>query len=141
MTGTIPPDLRLRHMYYMDLGRNDFRGTIPLSLGENYVRLRHLHLDHNRFTGVVPSSLINAGDGRLKTLSINDNQFTGDLPGDHDFFNLLVQYTVHNNQFSKMNKDTCKLNVFENGELSEFRADCDICNCGKNNIMCDFCVA
>jgi hypothetical protein len=140
MTGTIPSDLRLRQMFYMDLGRNKFRGTLPVSLGENYVRLRHLHLDHNRFTGTVPSTLINAGNGRLNALSLNDNKLTGLLPGNFQVFTRMGQFTAHNNQFSKMDKDICKLNVFENGELAEFKSDCDICVCGNNNIMCDFCV-
>jgi hypothetical protein len=140
MTGTIPSDIKLRQLYYLDLGRNDFRGTLPESLGVESVRLRHLHLDHNRFTGPVPSTLINAGDGRLKTLSINDNRLTGQLPGNHQFFTFLVQFTTHNNQFSSMDKDTCNLDVFAGGELAEFKSDCDICACGKNNIMCDFCV-
>ena len=76
MTGTIPGNLKLRHLYYMDLGRNKFTGTIPLDLETEYVRLRHLNLDHNNFSG--NANVINAGDGRLHSLLLNDNQFTGE---------------------------------------------------------------
>lgn len=139
MTGTIP-ELRLRRMFYMDLGKNKFTGTIPASLGENYVRLRHLHLDHNQLSGTVPSSIINAGDGRLNSLSLHDNQLTGALPGDHEFFNKLVQYTVYNNNFTSMDRASCGLSVYFGGELTEFKSDCDICPCGGNSILCIWCV-
>lgn len=79
MTGTIPGEgSRLRQMFYMDLGRNRFSGTIPATLADEYVRLRYLYLDHNRFTGALPSDLMDAGGGRLKAISVNDNQFRGE---------------------------------------------------------------
>mmetsp|Transcript_17183 Transcript_17183/g.41834 ORF Transcript_17183/g.41834 Transcript_17183/m.41834 type:complete len:153 (+) Transcript_17183:506-964(+) len=139
MTGTIPENLKLRQMWYFDLGRNQFSGTLPIQLGLDYVRLRHLHLDHNRFTGPVPEEIVNAGNGRLLSLNLNDNQLTGALPGNHMFITELNQFTVQNNQFSSMGEGTCKLDVMESGELPEFKSDCDICVCGKNNQMCKNC--
>lgn len=87
MTGTLEEGMRLRQMWYMDLGRNKFSGTLP-SLAE-FVRLRHLHLDFNNFTGTVPSTVVTAGDGRIQTLTLNNNALTGDLPGDFQFYNHL----------------------------------------------------
>lgn len=86
MTGTIPANMRLRQMYYMDLGNNKFSGTLPSELGTEYVRLRHLFLDHNEFTGTVPQSYVVAGDGRIQSLTLNDNKFTGDFPGNHETY-------------------------------------------------------
>lgn len=37
---------------------------------------------------------------------------------------------IGNNMFTeKISKDVCELSVFEEGELVEFVADCDICSC------------
>jgi len=55
------------------------------------------------------------------------------------FISELNQFTVQNNQFSSMGEGTCKLDVMESGELPEFKSDCDICVCGKNNQMCKNC--
>jgi hypothetical protein len=110
---------------------------VPEDLGEELVRARHLYLDHNRFTGTIPSSIINAGDGHLRSLALNDNQFTGDLPGDHEQIRKMDQLMVQNNNFVSMSKNTCEMSVFSSGELIEFKSDCDICAC--QDFMCEFC--
>jgi hypothetical protein len=124
-------------MYYFDLGSNKLVGTVPEDLGAQSARVRHLYLDHNRFTGTIPSSIINAGDGFLRSLALNDNQFTGDLPGDHEQFRKMDQLMVQNNDLDGMNKKTCDLSVFMGGEMVEFKSDCDICRC--KDFMCDYC--
>lgn len=139
MTGTIPTDLKLRHMYYMDLGRNSFSGEIPAEIGVNYIRLRHLYLDHNQFTGTVPESIINAGEGRLRSLRLNDNQLVGALPGRHQSTTVLQEYAVQNNGLTSMDENTCKLWIFAGGELVEFNSDCAICDCGEKSTMCQHC--
>ncbi|KAL3932446.1 MAG: hypothetical protein SGBAC_010843 [Bacillariaceae sp.] len=139
MTGTIPSNLKLTHLYYMDLGRNKFSGTLPTELGTDYVRLRHLYLDHNDFSGTVPNEVINAGDGRLHSLRLNDNKFTGALPGNHVFDTELNIYEVQNNEFTSMDKNTCNLWVFDGGELVDFQSDCAICDCGNKSTMCQQC--
>jgi hypothetical protein len=47
-----------------------------------------------------------------------------------------VQLSLHNNSFDGLGKDTCKLSVFDSGEMVEFSADCDICDC---QVLCDRC--
>lgn len=42
--------------------------------------LRHLYLDHNSFQGEVPITMVGIGSGRLETLALDSNQFTGALP-------------------------------------------------------------
>ncbi|CAJ1968042.1 unnamed protein product [Cylindrotheca closterium] len=140
MTGTIPANMRLRQMFYMDLGANQFSGPLPPELGSEYVRLRHLFLDHNQFTGTMPQSYIVAGNGRIRTLEVNDNQLRGAFPGNHQSYTELMQLTLHNNNFDSMDKDTCKLEVFVGGELVEFKSQCSICRCGGDSLMCRFCV-
>ena len=140
LTGTIPSNLRWRKLFLLDLGRNQLTGTLPEDLGEKFVELRHLALDHNKFTGTLPSSYINAGGGRVESLHVNDNKLNGGVPGDHLFLNKLVQYTLQNNNFvGNLDKDTCDLAVFMWGEMVEFKADCEICSCKTrfcNNNRC-----
>lgn len=92
MTGTIPSNLQLRQLFYMDLSFNQFSGTIPPDLGTESVRLRHLYLDHNRFEGTFPSQVLNQ---QLKALTLNDNQFTGTFPGNHRYRWDIGMLTIH----------------------------------------------
>lgn len=55
-SGTIPRNLRLRDLYYFDIGRNRIVGTIPEDLGDKFVGLRYLHIDNNRLSGTIPES-------------------------------------------------------------------------------------
>lgn len=139
MTGTIPQSLRWRQLFYFDLGHNQFSGTLPVDLGEKFVRLRHLHLDHNNFVGTLPESYITVGNGRLEQLTINDNQLTGAVPDNHEFYWFLVTFNLQNNNFDEwLDGGTCRLTVFTGGENVELNADCDICSC-RNSFVCDNC--
>jgi hypothetical protein len=113
----------------MDLGRNDMHGPLPNDLGETFVGLRVLHLDHNSFVGTVPESYMSVGNGRLEELSLDHNQLTGFVPDSHTLWNVMSAINLHSNSFDGIGKDTCKLSVFEGGEMVEFSADCDICDC------------
>lgn len=139
MTGSIPSNLRWRQIFYMDLGENQFSGTLPPDFGEESIRLRHLYLDHNNFEGNFPESYVNAGNARMQTLALNDNKFTGTFPGNHEITNRMVQLTIENNEFTSMERSTCLLGVFSGGELVEFKSDCLVCRCGVD-FMCKNCV-
>ena len=65
LTGTVPSALRLRRLFLLDLGRNQLTGQLPDDLGEKFVSLRILSLSHNKFSGTLPPSYINVGNGRL----------------------------------------------------------------------------
>jgi hypothetical protein len=58
------------------LSRMNLQGSIPGKLGR-LAHLRHLQLDGNKLTGVVPSDL---RFPPLETLLVGDNQFLGPLP-------------------------------------------------------------
>jgi hypothetical protein len=132
-------------LFLLDLGRNQLTGTLPEDVGEKFVSLRHLRLDHNQFTGSIPGSYtLTGGNGRLETFHIDNNQLTGDVPGSFQFTNVLVAFTVHENNFSQgLSKETCKLSVFDSGEMVELKADCksiddvNICTC--KSPFCDMC--
>ena len=86
--------MRLRRLVYMDLGRNQFSGTLPSDIGEKYVVLRHLYLDHNNFVGSIPTTFPGIGNDRLESLALDDNQLTGVVPGGHEILNKLGTWAI-----------------------------------------------
>jgi hypothetical protein len=80
MTGPRPDNLRLRRLFHLDLGRNQFSGPLPEDFADKAGALRLLHLDHNQFSGVVPPLYSQAGSGRVVSYAIDNNEFTGTPP-------------------------------------------------------------
>lgn len=67
MTGTIPEDLSFGLNVVFDISHNQFSGTIPENLATEIIpNVRHLHLDHNSFTGSIPGTFRELGKGRLR---------------------------------------------------------------------------
>ncbi|XP_052116186.1 receptor-like kinase TMK3 [Arachis duranensis] len=84
---------------------NSFDGYIPDM--SRCTALQDLRLAHNRFTGVIPYSLINLVDGNLQTVTLNNNFFQGPMPnilGDSDTTNLGDNTT---NAFCRDHYDPC----------------------------------
>jgi hypothetical protein len=79
---------------------------------------------------------MSVGNGRLELLSLNHNSLTGWVPDNFVLSDKLIEYNLHNNSFDGLGKETCKLSVFDGGEMVEFTADCDICDC---SVLCDRC--
>ena len=67
-------------MFYFDVGYNQLTGQLPDDLGDDFARLRHLHLDHNQFSGTLPMSYIRVGGGRLESLTVDHNRLGGAVP-------------------------------------------------------------
>ena len=114
-------------------------GKIPevLALEDGILpNIRHLHLDHNQFTGSIPGSFVQLGKGRLRQLYLNDNKFSGAFPDNWLTVKLLNNIDISNNNFRANLDGMCRMSVFEYGELVEMRADCDICNCDR---LCRIC--
>ncbi|KAG7348621.1 two component regulator [Nitzschia inconspicua] len=139
LSGPLPETLRLRNLVYLDVGRNQLTGRLPDDIGRSCVELRQLHLDHNQFRGTLPVSYNTVGNGRLRSLLINNNQLTGVVSGERTMFNNLFQFVLHENQFTGIDPDNCRM-IIPWGEMSEFKADCDICQCSDFFNLCDrFC--
>ena len=72
----------------MNLGRNQFSGTVPAELG-NLASLEWLYLHHNELSGQIPPQLATHTD--LKAVFVAGNQLSGCIPGvwrdlEHDDF-------------------------------------------------------
>lgn len=72
-------------VWYLDLGRNQFSGPIPKDISSMRA-LRHLHLDHNSFSGDLPWELPLAGDNKIETISLEYNDLVGGLPSFWDTY-------------------------------------------------------
>ncbi len=154
-SGSLPEGLGWQNLFYLDLGRNSFAGTLPQDM-DNYIALRHLHLDHNQFNGTIPDVLPYVGSDRLEQLSLDHNDFTGEFPGAWSFSWYMGKYgqihdgdslemhltsliawlvlpvalTLNNNSLTApLPSDVCDMNVFEGGAMVEMGADCDVCVC------------
>mmetsp|Transcript_19533 Transcript_19533/g.45502 ORF Transcript_19533/g.45502 Transcript_19533/m.45502 type:complete len:783 (+) Transcript_19533:234-2582(+) len=127
LTGTIP-NLRFRKLTFADFGRNQFIGTLPEDIGLRWVELRYLYLDHNQFTGTIPYSYPTTGNGRVEAMALNHNNLTGYVPGQF-YHNKLLEFNVQNNTFTGIDYQVCYQSVFDNGEMVEYKADCNICKC------------
>ncbi|VEU38666.1 unnamed protein product [Pseudo-nitzschia multistriata] len=95
LSGTIPRNLRLRDLYYFDIGRNFIAGSIPEDIGTDFVELRYLHVDRNRLTNSIPATIPPMASGRLISVLADHNRLEGTVPDNWTMFNKLVQYTIH----------------------------------------------
>ena len=128
----------------MDLGRNNFTGPLPSDWwtgGDSLVRLRHLFLDHNQFTGVLPDEFPEIGGGRLNQLTMAFNDFEGVFPGSWDPINKLVALEIQGNRFTRFDNNFCRMVVFNWGELVSLRSDCSMCSCGEPLCARSVCLA
>jgi hypothetical protein len=94
LEGTIPSNMNLRDLFYIDLSFNNLTGSIPIDWieGRNILSgLHHLYLDHNMMSGSLPTTLPTIGNGRLEQMFLDDNRFTGVFPGGFVNVNFLQQ--------------------------------------------------
>nr|KJB20253.1 hypothetical protein B456_003G140700 [Gossypium raimondii] len=85
---------KLEHLQYLELYKNNIRGTIPTELG-NLKSLISLDLYNNNISGTIPPSL-----GKLKSLvflRLNDNRLTGPIPRELVGISSLKVVDVSNN--------------------------------------------
>mmetsp|Transcript_16618 Transcript_16618/g.23101 ORF Transcript_16618/g.23101 Transcript_16618/m.23101 type:complete len:700 (-) Transcript_16618:251-2350(-) len=78
LTGSVP-HLRSPSIVQLDLGFNEFQGSLPLNFGENSTELKVLELRHNRLTGTTPLT-ISTKMTNLEVLSFSGNSISGILP-------------------------------------------------------------
>jgi hypothetical protein len=79
--GTLPVELRLRQLFYLDLSNNRFEGSIShIDWAQVVPTLQILHLEYNQFSGELPESFPLVGSGNMKQIFLQSNAFTGEFP-------------------------------------------------------------
>lgn len=131
LTGTIPRQLRLRKLKYLDIGYNNMTGPLPQEWWRSgqLHRLKNLYVDHNRFTGSLPADFVQIANGRLSSFILSYNLFTGVFPGQWTPNRFIQAVDIRKSGFWAVDRNLCTRNVFAGGEMTTFRSDCAVCPC------------
>ncbi|KAF5932419.1 hypothetical protein HYC85_028590 [Camellia sinensis] len=116
----------------MDISYNSFSGSIlPFCSNPNLQYLKHMHLQGNKFTGLISRALLNSS--YLLTLYIKDNIFFGNIP---DCIRLLSNLRIllfRGNQLSgSIPIQLCQLNQINLMDLSNNYFNGSILPCFNN---------
>ncbi|KAM4092248.1 hypothetical protein ACB094_06G024300 [Castanea mollissima] len=123
--------LMCKDLYALNLGKNNFTGSIPASIG-SLVRLSYLHLDNNRFSRKLPSSLKNCKD--LVTIDVAKNDFVGSIPSwiGHRLSSLVILNLHSNNFHDYIPEELCSLTSLQILDLSRNKLFGSIPKCVHN---------
>ncbi|XP_010420914.1 PREDICTED: pollen receptor-like kinase 6 [Camelina sativa] len=78
LSGPLPHFFKLRGLKSLMLSNNSFSEEIPDDFFKDMTKLKRLFLDHNKFVGKIPSSLMQLP--QLEELHLQENNFTGEIP-------------------------------------------------------------
>ncbi|XP_047326836.1 probable LRR receptor-like serine/threonine-protein kinase At4g31250 [Impatiens glandulifera] len=92
--GSIPPVARIEGIRGVFLSYNEFSGEISDETFYGMNSLRRVYLDHNRFWGKIPNSLVELK--KVVEIRVDDNQFDGKIP---DFMAKEISLRFQNNRF------------------------------------------
>ncbi|KAG0496952.1 hypothetical protein HPP92_001643 [Vanilla planifolia] len=97
LLGNIPKNTlgRLGALQVLSLRSNELTGTLPSDVA-SLPSLRFLFLQHNNFSGHVPSSLSSS----LNTIDLSSNGFSGEIPAGISNLSRLITLNLENNFLS-----------------------------------------
>ncbi|KAF7819655.1 inactive LRR receptor-like serine/threonine-protein kinase BIR2 [Senna tora] len=99
LSGQVPDSLKYcGSLQKLDLGSNDFSGTIPTEICTWLPFLVSLDLSSNRLSGSIPVTLGNCT--YLNELSLSNNQLSGGIPYEFGSLSRLSKFSVANNQLT-----------------------------------------
>ncbi|KAK6228928.1 hypothetical protein SCA6_017879, partial [Theobroma cacao] len=98
--GELPPSTGgMRKLQRLDLSFNNFSGQVPKELAAYCTSLDILVLSNNKFHGEIFSSNFNWSI-RPEELKLGNNQFTGSLTANKDFYSALRVFDIRNNMMA-----------------------------------------
>ncbi|KAL7162257.1 hypothetical protein ACSBR2_042690 [Camellia fascicularis] len=117
---------------FMDISYNSFSGSIlPSCSNPNLQTLKHMHLQGNKFTGLISRALLNSS--YLLTLDIRDNFFFGNIPNSIRLLSNLRILLFRGNQLSgSIPIQLCQLNKINLIDLSNNYFNGSIPHCFGN---------
>nr|XP_025635379.2 receptor-like protein 47 [Arachis hypogaea] len=116
--GTLPNSMsNLTHLVYLDLSFNNFTGPLPSFNRSNALRI--FALNHNYFSGTIPSTHFN-GLANLVRVDLGDNSFDGRVPSTLFALPSLQQLILSYNRFEGPLKElpNCSSSSLEMLDLS-----------------------
>ena len=78
LSGPLPPFFKLHGLRSLLLSNNSFSEEIADDFFKDMSQLKRVFLDHNRFTGKIPASVMQLVG--LEELHLQGNQFSGEIP-------------------------------------------------------------
>lgn len=107
----IIPDLyyKLSHLRLLYLGNNDLTGILNNNLIVGWKNMQEMSIIYTKIDGEIPVNL--SVMENLKSLELNDNEFTGGLPVDLGKSKMLTKFTVSNNYLTLPIPESYKNNI------------------------------
>ncbi|XP_062179791.1 leucine-rich repeat receptor protein kinase HPCA1-like isoform X1 [Phragmites australis] len=100
---------------HFHLNQNTLQGSIPESLFNSSMALKHILFDRNNFSGPIPASV--GVLPKLEILRLNNNSFTGQVPALNNLTKLHV-LMLSNNKLSGMIPNLTGMTSLENVDIS-----------------------
>ena len=114
-TGEIPEELGDFNFTVFDLSNNNFSGTVHPNLVSGMQRVIIFNVRNNNLSGELPNGQMVNGEWkgwrtkkRLRTVTLDGNNFTGPLPDMPVYVGDMSLYTAHRNNFTGGIPDTWK---------------------------------
>ncbi|KAK1628459.1 hypothetical protein QYE76_002774 [Lolium multiflorum] len=115
--GTNPGLDNLTSTKHFHFGVNQLSGTIPRQIFNSNMKLIHLLLDNNNFSGSIPPTL-----GLLKTLEVlrfdRNNQLSGPVPTNINNLTKLIELHLENNKLTGPLPDLTEMNSLSFVDMS-----------------------
>ncbi|CAN7099815.1 hypothetical protein HID58_022603 [Brassica napus] len=131
LSGPLPPFFKLHGLRSLLLSNNSFSGEIAADFFKDMLQLKRVFLDHNDFTGNIPTSLMQLTG--LEELHLQANQFSGEIPLLTDGNkNLKLLDLSNNNLEGEIPKSIAERNIVK----MNFQGNQKLCG-QPLNIICD----
>ncbi|KAL2331109.1 hypothetical protein Fmac_018690 [Flemingia macrophylla] len=130
LEGPIPIGFcKLTELAYVDISHNNLNGTLPKCV--ILLHLRYLHLQNNKFSGPIPTVLVNSP--LLLIMNLVNNKISGQIPKwISSFLNLRILMLKKNKLDGPIPSDVCQLKNISIPDLPQNNLSGSIPSCLNN---------